>query len=122
MKSNIEKNLDVEKQYILIVNDKISLNNMKSINGMQIQYQIFNIKDLQFNITKHRDVPKHEKVSEEEVQTLLDTFCLKSKSQLPLILKSDPMSRYLGLKCGDVVKITRNSPASGEYYVFRCCV
>ena len=42
--------------------------------------------------------------------------------QLPLILKSDPMSRYLGLKNGDIIKITRNSQSSGEYIVYRCCM
>jgi DNA-directed RNA polymerase subunit H (RpoH/RPB5) len=28
----------------------------------------------------------------------------------------------LGLKNGDIVKITRNSPTSGEYVIYRCCI
>ena len=65
---------------------------------------------------------KIDKLSEEDIQEILDTFSLKNKNQLPLILKTDPMGRYLGLCTGDVVKISRNSPSSGEYYVYRCCL
>jgi len=122
MKKIVEEGLDPSLMYMFIVNDKISLNNMKSINALAINYQIFNIKELQFNITKHILVPKHEKVDEAHVKEILDTFSLKTKFQLPLILKTDPMSRYLGLKGGDVIKVTRNSPSSGEYFVYRCCM
>ena len=121
MKKIVEESMDPKLLYIFIVNDKISLNIMKSINSLGLNYQIFNIKE-QFNITKHNIVPKHTLVDDARVKLLLETFSLKHKFQLPIILKSDPMSRYLGLKCGDVVMITRNSPSSGEYYVYRCCM
>jgi DNA-directed RNA polymerase I, II, and III subunit RPABC1 len=109
--------------YILIVADKISQNNMKSIYALNLNLQIFNIKELQFNITKHVLVPKHEVVNDQnEIKSILDNYCLKSKFQLPLMLKTDPVSRYFGLKNGDIVKIIRNSPTSGEYIVYRCCM
>lgn len=109
--------------HIFIVNDKISASNMKSLNALNINMQIFNIKELQFNITRHVLVPKHELITnQEEIDHLMKTFSLKSKSQLPLILKSDPVSRYFGLKSGDIVKITRVSPSSGEYFIYRCCM
>jgi DNA-directed RNA polymerase I, II, and III subunit RPABC1 len=109
--------------YILIVADKISQNNMKSIAAMNLNMQIFNIKELQFNITKHVLVPKHEIVhDQEEIKRILENYCLKNKFQLPIILKTDPVSRYFGLKNGDIVKITRYSPTSGEYIVYRCCM
>lgn len=109
--------------YILIIADKISQNNMKSIAELNLNMQIFNIKELQFNITKHELVPKHEVIhDQEEIKRILDGYCLKNKFQLPIIMKSDPMSRYLGLKNGDIIKIVRNSPTSGEYTVFRCCM
>jgi DNA-directed RNA polymerase subunit H (RpoH/RPB5) len=122
MRKILGDNIDTDLMYIFIVNDKISLSNMKSFNGLLINFQIFHIKELQFNITKHILVPKHEKINDQEIQEILTTFSLKTKFQLPLILKSDPMSRYLGLKGGDVVRVTRNSPASGEYFVYRCCM
>ena len=83
---------------------------------------IFLTKELMYNPTKHSLVPKHEKMSETEVKKLMEQLQLKKKTQLPFILKTDIISRWLGLKQGDVVKITRYSETSGEYYYFRCCV
>lgn len=109
--------------YLLVINDKISQNNMKSINALSLQMQIFNIKELQFNITKHIFVPKHEVIYDQnEIKNLLEIYSLKSKYQLPLIMKSDPVCRYYGVKNGDVFKITRDSETSGEYILYRCCM
>lgn len=124
--SEMKKYFDEEnvyKLYIVIVADKVSQSNLKQIQALKLNVQIFHIKELQFNITKHMLVPKHELIEDPIViKNILDSYNLKSKFQLPLILKSDPMSRYLGLKNGDIVKITRNSPTSGEYIVYRCCM
>jgi DNA-directed RNA polymerase subunit H (RpoH/RPB5) len=124
--SELKKFFDEETAYdlyILVVVDKISQNNLKQINALNINIQIFDIKELQFNITKHILVPKHEVVSDqEEIKTILQNYCLKSKFQLPHILKTDPVSRYLGLRNGDIVRITRTSPTAGEYIVYRCCM
>lgn len=124
--SELKKYMDETNMYdlyILVVADKISQNNMKQINALNLNIQIFDIKELQFNITKHILVPKHELVQDqEEIKNILQIYCLKSKFQLPHILKTDPMSRYLGLKSGDIVRITRVSPTSGEYIIYRCCM
>jgi DNA-directed RNA polymerase I, II, and III subunit RPABC1 len=108
--------------YLLVVRDKINQSNMKSINSRDLPLQIFSIQELQFNISKHVLVPKHEKVPPEEVPAIVEKLSIKSKHQLPLILKTDPMSRYLNLKAGDVVRITRPSATAGEYITYRCCV
>lgn len=90
---------------------------------LQVRLQVFLLHDLQFNISHHVLVPRHTRVSDAaEVQRVLRTYHLKNKHQLPLILHSDPMARYLDLQPGDVVRIERNSPSSGSYVVFRCCV
>jgi DNA-directed RNA polymerase I, II, and III subunit RPABC1 len=117
---------DDDTQYnlvILVVKEKVSQNNLKLIQGQGLNIQIFEIKELQFNISKHVLVPKHELVKDEqEVKSIVERYSIKSKYQLPHILKTDPMSRYLGLKSGDVVKITRTSPTAGEYIIYRCCL
>lgn len=111
------------KLYICVIKDKMSQNNTKMLSSLKINLQIFDLKLLQFNISKHEFVPKHELVTDEsEVKEIMEKFMIKSKFQLPIILKTDAMAKYLGLKNGDIVKITRVSPTSGEYIVYRCCV
>lgn len=109
--------------YICVIKDKMSQNNTKMMASLKLNLQVFDIKLLQFNVSKHELVPKHEVVTDdEEIKNIVEQMCLKNKHQLPIILKSDAMAHYLGLKNGDVVRITRVSPTSGEYVMYRCCV
>jgi DNA-directed RNA polymerase subunit H (RpoH/RPB5) len=111
------------KLYICVIKDKMSQNNTKMLSTLKLNLQVFDIKNLQYNVSKHILVPKHELVTDEEdIKTLIQNLSLKSKFQLPLILKTDAMAKYLGLKNGDVVRITRISPTAGEYVMYRCCV
>ncbi len=118
---------DILDLLILVVREKVSQNNMKLINGFMgtlfKNIQVFDIKELQYNISRHVLVPKHELISDEqEIKDLINKYSLKSKFQLPHILKTDPMSKYLGLRSGDIVKIIRTSPTAGEYITYRCCL
>lgn len=111
------------KLTLIIVKEKVSQNNLKQISGLDIDFQIFLLKELQFDISKHELVPKHELVSDpEEIKKLMEQFSLKSKHQLPIILKTDPMARWLNLKTGDIVRISRPSQTSGYYVTYRCCL
>ena len=83
---------------------------------------IFLMKELMYNPMKHELVPKHKKITEEEGKALMESLQLKSKTQLPLIQKQDIIARWLGLKPGEIVRITRYTETSGKYYFYRCCV
>lgn len=85
-------------------------------------FQIFTLKELQYNPSKHILVPKHERITEEEVKDVLAKYQVKSKNHLPHIFKADVMAKWLGLRVGDVVRITRPNENSGIYYYYRCCV
>jgi DNA-directed RNA polymerase subunit H (RpoH/RPB5) len=103
----------------------------KSINNMCVQrinsqthkvlMQHFYMNELQYNITQHEMVPRHDLVPAQEVPAILQKYGLRSKHQLPLICKTDPMSKFLGLRPGDVVCIIRPSKQSVEYKVYRVC-
>lgn len=124
--SDIKKIMDDKtKTYftIVVIKDKTNLSNIKNIEDDNVQ--IFQLKELQFNITHHKLVPKHELLTfdnEQEIQCLLQNLMIKNRYQLPLILKTDPVSRYLNAKPGNIIKITRSSPTSCEHIFFRCCL
>ena len=83
----------------------------------------FCIYEIVINPLDHVLVPRHEQVPTEEVPELMKRIRITEKSQLPLIrYHTDPIGRLIGLVPGDIVKITRSSPSSGEYILYRACV
>lgn len=114
---------DPYETYVLIVSEPITQNNMKSIIAMHKPVEVHLINRLQFNITKHTLVPKHEVIRDKNViDELTQRYKLKSKMQFPIILKTDPIAKYYGMRTGDLVRITRTSETAGEYVIYRCCL
>ena len=87
----------------------------------ELQIECFNISELMVNITEHSYVPKHILLNDEEKSQLLKRYKIK-ENQLPKILTSDPIARYLGLRRGNVVKIIRDSETAGKYVTYRITV
>ena len=109
---------------ILITNDKI--NNSSFDEFLETQYQknkifvqVFWIETIMRDITKHILVPQHNIISEEEKEDLLTRYNITSYTQLPIILKNDPVAKFYGAKRGDVFKVTRASETAGEYISYR---
>ena len=69
-------------------------------------------------IGKHELIPKHLKLSEKEKKDLLEKYKISTK-ELPKIDKKDPALQSLNVKAGDIVKIIRKSPTSGESIYYR---
>jgi DNA-directed RNA polymerase I, II, and III subunit RPABC1 len=105
---------------IIIMSGKISQQARQKIQEInnELQVEVFTLNDLVVNITEYELVPKHILLSQKEKQLLLDRYKIK-ESQLPKILVTDPVARYLGLKRGDVVKIIRVSETAGRYITYR---
>ena len=90
-------------------------------NEHKVFVQMFWVDKLVTNIMEHEIVPEHEIISLIEKETLLEKFSITSYNQLPLILKTDPVAKLLGMRRGDVCKIVSPSETSGEYVSFRYC-
>jgi DNA-directed RNA polymerase subunit H (RpoH/RPB5) len=85
------------------------------------QLQFFYTKQLMYNPTKHEYVPEHIKLTEEESTEIMRINLIRSKLYMPVILHSDPIAKWLGLKQGDIVKIIRYNENSGISFYYRCC-
>jgi len=73
------------------------------------------------NIRKHILVPEHSKLTEKEIQELLEKYNI-TLNELPKILSIDPAIEKLNTKQGDVIKITRDSPTAGISIYYRVVI
>lgn len=86
-------------------------------NGIELIPRIFP----SFNIFEHLLVPKHELISAEEKQKILDEYRVPPY-KLPRLNASDPAAKAIDAKPGDIVRIIRDSPTAGKYISYRYVV
>ena len=67
---------------------------------------------------EHIYVPKHEIITKKEAEDVLEKYHCKA-TELPLIFATDPAIIGLGVKPGDMIKITRKSATAGESLYYR---
>ena len=89
--------------------------------------QIFPIRNLMYNVTKHSNVPKHIRIPMRDFESFgledfLDSLHINSLTKLPKILESDPVAMFIGLQPGELCKIIRPSQSAGQHFVYRYCV
>jgi DNA-directed RNA polymerase subunit H len=114
---------DSRKHHIFVFKDALTSSNQAAVmqRFTHPRNQVFSLEELQYNVTLHRLVPKHVKLSPEQTQKVLETFQIKLKD-MSTIYRSDPVAKYLGLMQGDVVRIVRPSPTAAQYDIYRQCV
>ena len=71
--------------------------------------ELFSRDELQYDITEHRLFRKHIKTDSEEKMEIQ-----KYGKNIPIILKTDPISRYYHFKTGDIIRIERR-----DYTMYR---
>ena len=72
-------------------------------------------------ITDHVYQPKHEILPKREAELVLKRYNAKP-GQLPYIMSNDKGIEDLDVRPGDIIKITRSSPTSGESVYYRYVV
>ena len=119
LKALMDEKYPTNEVTVIIVQDKQTPQIAKELlNDEYKLYEIFSMKNLMFNITHHEIVPRHILLNQEEIEVQLKLF-KTTRAQLPKLLTTDPVAKYYGMKAGDVCKIIRQSPMTGESYYYR---
>lgn len=79
------------------------------------------VKKNQILVPDHDYVPKHEIMSKEEAEEVIKKYNCRLV-ELPLIYVTDPAIIGLGVKPGDLIKITRTSSTAGQSVYYRYVV
>ena len=85
---------------------------LTNTDDLKCEIETFHVTELSFNPTKHTLVPKHTRVTDEEAKILKKKY---EGSQFQIIKPSDPISRFLAFKKGDMIEIVRK----GGYVTYR---
>jgi DNA-directed RNA polymerase subunit H (RpoH/RPB5) len=89
----------------------------EQLTSKKLRIFFFRVANLVIHPSDHVLVPKHEKLAEEDIP-----FAKPERHKLPFIrFHEDMQARILGLVPRDIVKITRPSPSSGVYTMYRIC-
>lgn len=88
--------------------------------------QLFNLRHLMFNVTKHEIQPKQEPLDlwhdGAEIANIKRTYNIENLAKaFPVIAVSDPVAKFIGLKRGQLSKITRINPSAGTSVSYRLC-
>jgi DNA-directed RNA polymerase I, II, and III subunit RPABC1 len=87
----------------------------------KLTVEYFTFAEMQINIMEHELQPEFCVLSDAEARALLVQHRIKL-TQLPRLLATDPCARYLGVRRGTVVRITRRPPGANELTTFRVVV
>lgn len=80
---------------------------------------IFSYKKLVFNVVDHQLVPKHIRLTAGEKSNLLKILMIKNYQKLPILQKTDTISRYYNYRKDDVIKIERPSMGNKIHIAYR---
>ena len=96
-------NKESANRCIIIYKSNVTSSAKKSLETLEYDFELFALHELQLNITRHRLVPRHSKILPSEKEELDNKY----KGKLPILLHTDPVSRYYCFKRGEYIRITR---------------
>lgn len=122
---NIEQILSKQDDLIIIVRDEPNetiIKTLQQIWASDNQYVIiWNIKHLQFNVLKHILVPKHELLNPSQDNEFRKRYNINNDKELPNISRFSSVAMAIGIRPGQICKITRPSKTSIYTNFYRIC-
>ena len=88
---------------IIIYRKNVTPKVKKIVKNSDIKIELFTADKLQYNITKHRLVPKHIRLEKKDSEQFKKIYGTK----IPVLLKQDPVRRFYDYEIGDIIKIIR---------------
>ena len=76
---------------------------------------------MQFNILEHVYVPLHQVLSESEKINIKNKYNIMNDNEFPELSRFDPVAQAIGIRPGQVCKITRPSKTAIEAPYYRIC-
>lgn len=123
---NIESVLTKTDELIIINKDEPNdtmLNTLKNIwinDGIKVS--IINIERLQFNILKHKLVPRHTILTPGEATEVRERYNITNDDMFPTISYFDPVCMVLGVRPDEICRIDRHSKTAIDGVFYRRCI
>lgn len=109
------------KDYKFIIVQNITPKIVESLNLYDTQVEVFKFNKLQSDITEHILVPKHEVLTKEEGENVLESYRAR-KRDMPLIRSNEDVAKYYNMKPGEITRIYRPSPLTCEAVAYRLVI
>ena len=118
LEHSLKNYLTKDNKCLIIIMKQPPNNSSLKVKNKHKFLQLFWVRQLIVNITKHTLVPQHTVLSNEEKEDVIEKFHVPDETHFPIILKTDPICQYYNMQKSDMCRIIRNSPSAGkvEYY------
>ncbi len=121
----IEQVLQPTDTLIIVMKQEVNDTVIGILNEIWEKDRIFivvhSLDRLQFNILEHQYVPEHVVLTEAEQEEVLKKYNITDTKQMPSISRYDPVALAIGLRPGQICRITRSSKTSVTTYFYRYC-
>ena len=122
---SVEEVLTKEDTLLVVVKEQVNetlINYLKHIWESEKIFIILQpLQRLQFNILEHVYVPLHNVLSESEKINIKNKYNIMNDNEFPEISRFDPVAQAIGIRPGQVCKITRASKTAIEAPYYRIC-
>ncbi|MFK5971461.1 MAG: DNA-directed RNA polymerase subunit RpoH/Rpb5 C-terminal domain-containing protein [Candidatus Marithrix sp.] len=98
---------------ILITDGIVSRLNIKELEPLfDVDWQVFNVKELTYVPIEHQYSPKYQRLTDEEADVKLKELGT-NRALMPIMSLNGPIAKYYNYKVGDIIKIYRDDYSIG---------